>query len=69
MPDAPRGNPEELAETHRLVAKEGRRGLAVRADARALAALGDLADSAMREFARVDALAVNDAIWIGGIPS
>ena len=61
--------PEDLAETRRLVEKEGRRCLAVRVDARDLASLGDLADSTMREFGRVDALVVNHAIWVGGIPS
>ena len=68
-PTHPAATPEDLIETRRLVEGAGKRCLAVQADARELAALSDLADSAMAEFGRVDCLVVNHAIWVGGIPS
>ena len=68
-PTHPAATLEDLAATRRLVEDHGRRCLAVRADARDLAAMSELADSVVAEFGRVDALIVNHAIWIGGIPS
>jgi NAD(P)-dependent dehydrogenase (short-subunit alcohol dehydrogenase family) len=52
-----------LAETVRLVEAEDQRCLAVKADARDLPALEELAGSAMAELGSIDILCINHGIW------
>jgi (+)-trans-carveol dehydrogenase len=59
----PAATEEELESTAELVRARGRKCLAVKADARDLAGLQDLADQAMSEFGRIDLLSVNHGIW------
>lgn len=66
----PMGTHDELAETVRLVEKQGRRAVAVEGDLRDTATATRLADTARREFGRVDALvpsagvlSVADSTW------
>ena len=59
----PGATEEDLAETQRLVEEQDQRCLTVKADARDLAALTDLADRAMEEFGRVDILLINHGLW------
>jgi (+)-trans-carveol dehydrogenase len=53
----------DLEETVRLVEAEGRRCLAVKADARDLAAVTAFAEEAMQTFGRIDSLVVNHGMW------
>src|ERR1700733_3349742 len=53
----------DLEETARLVEAHGRPCLAVKADARDLRALTDLAADTVSRFGRIDALVVNHVIW------
>jgi (+)-trans-carveol dehydrogenase len=53
----------DLDETARLVQEHGRRCMAVKADARDLAALSALAAEAMDAFGRIDVLIVNHGMW------
>lgn len=62
-PRHPAATEADLEETARLVEAEGRACIAVKADARDLAALEALADRAVAEFGRVDVLIVNHGIW------
>lgn len=55
----PMGSADDLAETVRLVQAHGRRALAVRADLRDTAAVEAMAQQAMTEFGRIDALVCN----------
>ncbi len=68
--DYPMGTHDELAETVRLVEKQGRRAVAVEGDLRDTDTATRLADTARREFGRVDALvpsagilSVADSTW------
>ncbi|WP_072807448.1 SDR family oxidoreductase [Rhodococcoides yunnanense] len=54
---------EDLAETKRLVEETGQRCLTATVDARDLPALLALADQAVAEFGKVDALVVNHGVW------
>ncbi|GAA4852491.1 mycofactocin-coupled SDR family oxidoreductase [Actinomycetospora corticicola] len=68
--DYPMGTHDELAETVRLVEKQGRRAVAVEGDLRDTDTATRLADTARREFGRVDTLvpsagvlSVADSTW------
>jgi SDR family mycofactocin-dependent oxidoreductase len=58
----PTGQPGDLEETVALVEKQGRRCVAVEADVRSTADMQTLADTAMREFGRIDFLLANAGI-------
>lgn len=58
----PMSTPEDLSETARLVEKEGRRFLAVQADARDPEAVQRVWDQGLAEFGRCDSVIVNHGI-------
>jgi SDR family mycofactocin-dependent oxidoreductase len=58
----PMSTPEDLAETARLVEKEGRRMLAVQADARDPEAVQGVWDQGLAEFGRCDSVIINHGI-------
>ena len=60
--DAQPATPEELAETVRQIQGYGRKGQAVRADIRDVAALRKAADSIEREYGRIDIVVADAAI-------
>ncbi|MBY4275387.1 mycofactocin-coupled SDR family oxidoreductase [Rhodococcus fascians] len=60
---APPASEADLAETKRLVEETGQRCLTAKVDARDLGALTALADQAVAEFGKVDALVVNHGVW------
>ena len=60
--DAVPATPEELNETVRQIRAYGRRGEAVRADIRDIAALRHVADHIEREYGKIDVV-VADAAW------
>ncbi len=62
-PRHPAATEEDLQETVRLVEAEDQQCLAVKADARDLAALTALAGDAAARFGRIDVLVVNHGIW------
>ncbi|MBS1894920.1 MAG: mycofactocin-coupled SDR family oxidoreductase [Actinobacteria bacterium] len=62
-PRHPAATEEDLQETARLVEQEGQACIAVKADARDLPALENLADRAVTELGSVDVLVVNHGIW------
>ena len=57
---------EDLARTVELVEELDRRCISAKVDARDQGALNDLADQAVSEFGRLDALVVNHGIWAIG---
>jgi SDR family mycofactocin-dependent oxidoreductase len=59
----PPSTEDDLQETVRVVEGHGQRCLAVKADARDLPSLQELADRAMDEFGRIDVLLANHGIW------
>ncbi|GCE44788.1 mycofactocin-coupled SDR family oxidoreductase [Rhodococcus sp. USK10] len=54
---------EDLDETARLVEKQGKRVVALKADVRDLSALTAAVDAGYREFGRLDIVAANAGIW------
>jgi SDR family mycofactocin-dependent oxidoreductase len=58
----PTGQPGDMEETVALVEKEGRRCVAVEADVRSTGDMQRLADTAMKEFGRIDFLLANAGI-------
>lgn len=58
----PGATPDDLAETQRLVEKEGRRMVAVRADVRDQASMDGAVATGLAEFGRIDVVVVNAGI-------
>jgi len=65
-PDYPGASWEDLVETQGIVVGLGRRCLISKTDARDLAGMRELADRAVQEMGRIDALVVNHGIWVVG---
>ena len=63
------GTLDDMAETVRLVEKEGREAAAVQADVADATQMRGVVDAAIERFGRIDALHANAGIFSGGVPA